>query len=102
MKLFLISDNTDTLMGLRLAGIEGKLVKTKEEVLNIINECIENKEIGIVLCTTKVMALCPMEIADYKLNLSKPLIVEIPDRHGNSDIGKAIDEYISSAIGVKI
>lgn len=29
MKFFLISDNIDTLMGLRLVGIEGKVVHTR-------------------------------------------------------------------------
>ena len=32
MKFFLISDNTDTQMGMRLAGIEGIVVSRPEEV----------------------------------------------------------------------
>jgi len=32
MKSFLISDNKDTIIGLRLAGIEGALAETKEDV----------------------------------------------------------------------
>ncbi|KUK55282.1 MAG: Vacuolar H+transporting two-sector ATPase F subunit, partial [Atribacteria bacterium 34_128] len=33
MKIFLISDNTHTLAGMRLAGIEGVVVHEREEIL---------------------------------------------------------------------
>ena len=32
MKFFLISDNTDTQMGMRIAGVEGVVVHTSDEV----------------------------------------------------------------------
>lgn len=31
MKIFLLSDNRDTLVGMRLAGIKGKIVLDKKE-----------------------------------------------------------------------
>ena len=102
MKLFVISDNTDTVMGLRLARIEGVVLHQKAEVLEMLNNCIANPDIGIVLCTTKIMQLCPEVIANYKLKLQKPLICEISDRHGSAKIGETIDSYISQAVGIKI
>ena len=41
-------------------------------------------------------------ISEIKLKQQKPLITEIPDRHGNSKIGETIDGYVSEAIGVKL
>jgi len=102
MKFFLISDNTDTQMGLRLAGIDGVVVHTKEEVLQELNIAIKDDTIAIVLMTTLAVDAAPVEIAELKLKLSKPLIVEIPDRHGSVKIGETIDAYISEAIGIKI
>ncbi len=102
MKLFVISDNTDTLMGLRLAGIEGIVVHQRDEMLKVLDQCLNDQEIGIVLCTTKIMQLCPDVIAEYKLKLQKPLICEISDRHGSAKIGETIDRYISEAIGIKL
>ncbi|KAF0226436.1 MAG: Archaeal/vacuolar-type H+-ATPase subunit F [Erysipelotrichaceae bacterium] len=102
MKFFLISDNTDTQMGLRLAGIEGVVVHTREQVLSELNKAIQDDSIAIVLMTTLAVASAPSEIAELKLKLSKPLIVEIPDRHGSAKIGETIDAYISEAIGIKI
>ena len=102
MKFFLISDNTDTQMGLRLAGIDGVVTHTKEEVLKELNIAIKDDTIAIVLMTTLAVDTAPVEIAELKLKLSKPLIVEIPDRHGSVKIGETIDAYISEAIGIKI
>ena len=37
-----------------------------------------------------------------KLNRSRPLIVEIPDRHGNGRAKDSITRYVREAIGIKI
>lgn len=102
MKLYLISDNTDTQMGLRLSGIEGVVVHEREEVLKALNTAIKMPDVGIVLMTTKIINTCPDVISEMKLKLQKPLIVEIPDRHGSAKIGETIDRYISEAIGIKL
>jgi V/A-type H+-transporting ATPase subunit F len=41
-------------------------------------------------------------VANYKLELQRPLITEISDRHGSAKIGETIDSYISDAIGIKL
>ena len=102
MKAFLISDNIDTQMGMRLCGIDGVVVHEREEVEIALENAIANPEYAVILLTTKIVELIPEEIAGYKLKLSKPLLCEIPDRHGNSKIGETIDAYISDAIGVKL
>ncbi len=102
MKFFAISDNTDTLMGLRLAGIEGVIAHTREEVLTELHQVIRRDDIAIVLMTTLTINQCPDVVYDLKLNLQRPLIVEIPDRHDSAKIGETIDRYISEAIGIKI
>lgn len=102
MKFFLISDNIDTQMGLRLAGIEGVVVHERHEMLETLEKALHDESIAIVLITTKLIELCPDVISEIKLKQKKPLIVEIPDRHGDSKIGETIDRYVSEAIGVKL
>lgn len=102
MKFFLISDNTDTQMGMRLAGIEGVVVSTPGQVSDALNRAKSDEDIGVILITEKLINMCHDEIYDMKLNTAKPLIVEIPDRHGTSDISRSIDEYVRDAIGLKI
>ena len=102
MKFYLISDNIDTLTGMRLVGIEGQVVHTRHDFLNLLKEKMQEKDIAIILVTTKLIELAPDVISEIKLKQPKPLITEIPDRHGESKIGEASDGYVSEAIGVKL
>jgi len=102
MKFYLCSDNVDTLTGLRLVGIEGTLVHERREFLEELEKRIKDPNIAIILITTKLMQLCPEVLYDIKLKQHTPLLVEIPDRHGDSKISETIDNYVSQAIGVKL
>lgn len=102
MKFYLISDNTDTLMGMRLAGIEGVLAHESSEVTEQLDIAMKDKDVAIILITKKLIDLCRDKIYELKLNCPKPLIVEISDRHGDSKITQTISEYVNEAIGLKI
>ena len=102
MKFFLISDNIDTKMGMRLAGIEGVVIHSEKEIIDTFGKILSDPDIGIVLITEKLVKLAPDYIYDVKLNREIPLIVEIPDRHGGGRTKGAITSYIKDAIGVKI
>lgn len=100
MKFFVISDNIDTCMGMRMTGIEGVVVHEESEVISELRKVFAQPDIGIVLMTQKVINLCPDEVYNYKLNYKQPLIVEIPDRHATSNISNSISNYIKEAVGI--
>lgn len=102
MRMYLISDNVDTQVGMRLAGIEGEVVHEYDEVCKTLERVCAAEDIGIVLMTKKLITLCKDVVYDIKLNRRRPLIVEIPDRHGDSDIGDSITTYIREAVGINI
>lgn len=102
MRFYLISDNTDTLVGMRLAGITGVLVHEKEEVQQALTDAMDKDDIAVILMTERLVSLCPELIYDLKLSRQRPLIVEIPDRHGNGRAKDSITKYVRDAIGVKI
>lgn len=102
MKFYLISDNVDTLMGMRLSGIEGVVVHKDEEVRAELEKAMEMPDIAIILMTETLVSLCPELIYDLKLKRKQPLIVEIPDRHGNGRTKDSITKYVQDAIGVKL
>jgi V/A-type H+-transporting ATPase subunit F len=102
MRFYLISDNVDTQVGMRLAGIDGVVVHEASEVQKALQEAIDQDDIAVVLITETLLALCPSTIYNIKLNRRRPLIVEIPDRHGNGCTKDTITRYVREAIGVKI
>ena len=102
MKSFLISDNKDTWVGMKLAGIDGIIVHTREEVLNAIKSAMKNDETGIIILTEKAVDKVREEVMELKLKCKKPLIIEIPDRHGSSHSGDVLTNYIRDSIGIRI
>lgn len=102
MKFYLISDNIDTEIGMRLAGIEGVVVHEEPEVRAALKSAMADSEVAVVLITERLVSLCPEVIYDLKLSSTRPLIVEIPDRHGNGRAKDSITRYVREAIGVKI
>ena len=102
MKMFLISDNVDTLTGMRLAGVEGCIVHERAELRKALEDAIANKENGIILLTEKFGRVFPDIIDDVRLNRRLPLLIEIPDRHGTGRKPDFITSYVSEAIGIKL
>ncbi len=102
MKFYLISDNIDTAMGMRMAGIEGVVAHTPEEVSKALDFAVNDENTAVVLMTEKLVKLCHDRVYDIKLNRRRPLIAEIPDRHGNGSTTDAISEYVEEAIGIKL
>ena len=102
MRMFLISDNVDTLTGMRRAGIDGVVVHEKQEIKQALDEVLSQKDIGIILMTEKLGKEIPEIVDDIKLNRTFPLLLEIPDRHGSGRRPDFITAYINEAIGIKI
>jgi V/A-type H+-transporting ATPase subunit F len=102
VKFYVLSDNDDTLIGMRLVGIKGEVIHDRPLLLKRLGEVMRDDDIGIVLITTKLIEMAPNVISELKLRAGHTLLVEIPDRHGHSKIGESIDAYVSKAIGVSL
>lgn len=102
MRYYVISDNIDTQVGMRLAGIEGVVVHEQQEVKKALSDAMQMNDIAVILMTERLVKLCPELVDELKLNRSRPLIVEIPDRHGNGRAKDSITRYVKEAIGIKI
>ncbi len=102
MRFYLISDNIDTQMGRRLAGIEGVVVHGEEEVSSALDEAMKMEDVGVILMTDLAVKQCREKVYGYKLSVRRPLIVEIPDRHATSKISDTISRYLSEAVGIKL
>ena len=103
MRFQLISDNTDAIVGMRLAGVSGVMVHTKEETRKALLEAIKMDDIAIILITRNLAKLCKDLVYDIKMKCRKPLIVEIPDGKISENTEKnSILKYVREAIGIKI
>ena len=102
MKMFLLSDNVDTLIGLRMAGVEGVVLHEEQELRKKLDELMERDDIAVIMMTEKLISLIRATVNDFKLNRPRPLIIEIPDRHGSGSIGDSITRYVKDAVGIDL
>jgi V/A-type H+-transporting ATPase subunit F len=98
MKSYFISDNRDTYVGLRLAGMAGEYLENLEEAAAAFKLAVE-QPYGIVFITEKVYKKAKEQVIAYKEKHPLPLITVIPDRHGFED-KESITEYIKGSIGL--
>lgn len=102
MRSFVISDNSDSLMGMRLAGVEGVIVHTPEEARSALREATATEGIAVVLLTEIAAGLCGDAVERYKERGGVPLLTVIPDRHGSADMTASISRYLAETVGIHI
>ncbi len=59
MRFYLISDNVDTQVGMRLAGIDGVVVHKTEELQKALQDAVAQDDIAVVLITEKLAFALP-------------------------------------------
>ena len=97
--MYLLSDNTDTLIGMRLAGIEGKIVKDAVTLRETIKSDAM-KDVAILLITKPLAELDRAYIDEMKQK-NCPLVVEVPDRKHCDEDSDSITRYVRDAMGIK-
>lgn len=102
MRAYLISDNHDTLVGMRLAGIEGMVVHGYDETSRAMTAIRLMEDVAIVVITERAAALIPDVIQRLRERGDLPIVVEIPDRHGTKRGSDFLTKYVRDAIGVKM
>ena len=102
MKLYLIRDNTDTLTGMRLAGVEGVIAHERQEVKAALDAVLLKKDVGLILLTEALGLKYPELVRTVRTEHKMPLLIEIPDRHGTGRRPDFITAYVNEAIGLKL
>lgn len=102
MKMYIISDNADALIGFRLAGVKGIVVHDKEKAIEELRKVCDDPDIGIILITESLTEDLQHEINTIKLDPQMPIVTTIPDRHGLRRDKDYITRNIKESIGLKI
>lgn len=101
MESYIISDNEETLIGMKMAGISGEILKDPEVILKKIDQLILDPKIGIIILTHQIKMSIEEEVMKRKLQSRDTLIVEIPGPN-ESIKSDFITKYIRESIGLKL
>ncbi len=102
MRFELITDSTDALVGMRLAGISGVMAHTAQEVEIAISDIIKKEDVAIILISETLVDLCKDLVYEIKSTCKRPLIVEIPGSETGKCKNNNLTKYIHEAIGIDI
>lgn len=101
MKLFLLSNNTDTATGMRLAGVESVIVENEIALSDALKKAAKDEDIAIILINRSLCEMCDTAIKQFRKSHSIPVIVEIPDKGGEGS-GESLAKYIRETVGINI
>lgn len=101
MKFFLITDDADTCVGMRLAGVESQLVHDADRAREALEQAAKEENIAVLLYTAKIKEYCAERITQLSAG-NRPILVEIPDSSNVGKTGGALGDYIRATIGVSI
>ena len=102
MRFYLISDNSDAMNGMRLAGIEGVVARNEKDMHEALAGIAAASDIGMVLVTEKIADTYESLLDDVRKNQTGPLLVTVPSTGGSAAGKDRITRYVREAIGVKI
>lgn len=101
MKVLVIG-HPEAVLGYSLAGIQGKVASTAEEVNQALDQALAAPDTGIILVTQDVAKLIDPRMDYLRLRSTIPLVVEIPGPEGVGPDEPSLSDIVLRAIGVKI
>lgn len=101
MKLMVIG-NQEAVLGFSLAGVNGVVAVTAQEVNQALDAALSTPDVGIILVTEDVSLLIQGRMDQLKMNSTVPLVVEIPGPGGSPPDKPSLSEMVKRAIGIKI
>ena len=101
MKFFVIGDQ-ETVLGLRLVGVDGAVAVGRDDALAALTEAVARDDVGVVLVTEKVAAEIRDEVEVRLYGIGFPLVLEIPDSSGPVPGRLEIEEVVRRAIGISV
>lgn len=102
MRFFLISDNSDAMNGLRLAGIEGTVARSKADLCAALDAAKRQPDIAVLLVTEKIAETYTDVLDAARAASQTPLLITVPSTGGGAAGKDRLTRYIREAVGIKI
>ncbi len=98
MRFFLISDNSDAMNGLRLAGIEGTVARSEADLRHALADAANQPDIAVLLVTEKI-AETYTAVLDNARAAGGPLLITV--QIADETFAKAREQLAAFAAGEK-
>lgn len=92
----------DTVRGMKLAGVDGQAVSSREEALAAFESASEKSDVGILVLTDVVAAELEEEIKRFRVERAHPLVAVIPGPDGPMPGRKSLRKFVQEAVGIRV
>jgi V/A-type H+-transporting ATPase subunit F len=79
MRMVYIAKERDSVVGLRLAGVQSFMLRDDNEIIEKVKELSNDQDVGIINVTKEVYKIAKTELDNIRENKSFPLVVVMPD-----------------------
>lgn len=101
MKLAALCD-ADTGMGLRLAGVH-EVFTVEDNPIPAFDKIQDRKDLGVVFITESIADAIGMQLKEFRLRNTLPIVVEIPDKTGKTtDHVDFVSVLVKRAVGIDV
>ena len=101
MKSVVLANQKETIVGLRLAGIEGILIKDPKKVVPQVNVLINDSSVGTIMITQALFKENQEVLLEMKLKLKEKMIIKIPGFNEEME-ESLIYDHIRDSVGLKM
>ena len=101
MKSVVLANQKETIVGLRLAGIKGILIKDEDEVIPQVKALIDDPSVGTIMITQALFRANQEALLEIKLKLKEKMIIKIPGFNEKME-ESLIYDHIKDSVGLKL
>jgi vacuolar-type H+-ATPase subunit F/Vma7 len=92
----------ETVTAFALAGVGGRAVERRAEILSALHEAVGRDGIRILAVEEGIAALAREEIDRLKLDARAPLVVEVPGPGGPSEERQTALDLVRRVLGIRV
>lgn len=100
MSVIVIGDE-NTVLGFSLVGVQGRIVRNRDAAQAALQNVLDDPEFKLVLITENWAAEMRDEIDRLKMEMSEPLLLEIPASDSGPQ-GYLLREFVEQALGIRL
>ncbi|NLG48651.1 MAG: Vacuolar H+transporting two-sector ATPase F subunit [Chloroflexi bacterium] len=100
MRTFVIG-NENAVLGFSLVGVDGRVIHNAAEVNQALDNCLEDKTVGLILVTADAADLARERIDELKVTSLTPLVVEVPGEKAGWTY-PSLKEFVQGAVGIRL
>ena len=101
MRYVVIADS-DTVLGFRFAGVEGRVVENTDEARTAFAESVRDRTVGLIVLTDSVAESIRNDVNKQRYEAEQPLVVEIPGPEGPLGGPQRLTKLVREAVGIQI